>query len=1081
VPAGPDLQTTRTGSDSALNDANGFDPSSALLQTTRISAQLPRDRYQLIAEHGRGGLGRVSRARDLHLSRDVAIKELISHAHMSEVRFLREALITARLEHPGIVPIHEAGRWPDGTPFYAMKLVAGRPLRDLIAERTTVEQRLGLLHHVIAVADAIAYAHGRNIIHRDLKPANIIVGDFGETVVIDWGLAKDLSEVGQTEAKEGPFRVSRDGEVTAIGSVLGTPAYMAPEQERGEQVDQRADVFAIGAMLWEVCSLQKVPPADIRLRHRLLRRASIDPDLSAIIDKSLARDPQARYSDAGALAADLRAFKSGARVAARSYSMMDLLAHWTRRHRAVAAAMAITALLTTLGVGSYVRSVAAERDRADRSEDVATSSLNELTLKHAELLLTSDPSEALDVIAEYRGPRVDRAQQIRAESLARGVATLRATPHADKILWARGLADRGVVSLGVDGTIVRTEPDGRSVRIASGVRSGGAFAYAESRHLLAYVCDPDDLCILNLGTKKLLRAESHRGESLLALSFSPDERQLALLTLAGRLRVMDVESSGQPVERFYADAGTGGGVLFVDRDAIAIGDSDGLVMVRRDGTMRRLRDPDGSLWDVGPNEREVAVATITGQAYLVDADSLRVTAREQLCRDAVSGLRSISRRHVVAFACKEGTIGVWDPRKRAISIKAHVDGHANILEVDTTGDYMVAASNKGLATLIDLQTGLATTFIGQRARITALAPPTSDYPFFLSGDRHGGLRAWPLPTRIVQGLADFPQWVNSAIYDSRTKKVIASTGSADLWTYASGEIAAVRPHTLDTPIIVTSPDRSHFAMYGDSNVVELWSTSPLLRARATRSRQAKITHVEFEPEGSSLILSGKDGSLARWSFTDTLVQLYQFDQPIENFSSAGDSHSIVIATQDGALWLFDHNAIVKPLRGPGSHIVQILTLPDRISVCVGYDDGRTVIINTRTSEQTLLPRVSGAIRDLAASDRVLVLIANDDKMHVVRAEHGWNSAAWSTLSAPVRSAAVTADGLLISICTDGAVWAYSIQNQAWLCILTGSSELVQLAFDDTETTAFLVNVDGHLMTVDLDAVRRLVGTKPLKG
>jgi len=153
----------------------------------------PRQRYHVLGEHGRGGLGRVSRARDRDLHRDVAIKELITRTSVNELRFRREALITARLEHPNIVPVHEAGRWDDGTPFYAMKLVSGRPLRELIAERTTVEARIGLLHHVIAVADAMAYAHNRNIIHRDLKPANVIVGDFGETIVIDWGLAKDLT------------------------------------------------------------------------------------------------------------------------------------------------------------------------------------------------------------------------------------------------------------------------------------------------------------------------------------------------------------------------------------------------------------------------------------------------------------------------------------------------------------------------------------------------------------------------------------------------------------------------------------------------------------------------------------------------------------------------------------------------------------------------------------------------------------------------------------------------------------------------------------------------------------------------
>jgi hypothetical protein len=241
------------------------------------------DRYEIIAEHGRGGLGRVSRAHDRELDRDVAIKELLSRSHVNELRFMREALITARLEHPCIVPIHETGRWPDGTPFYAMKLVSGRSLRELIAEQTTVQQRLGLLHHVIAVADAIAYAHDRHIIHRDLKPANVIVGEFGETIVIDWGLAKDLTATDHATTVSSPSLTTPNADLTVAGTVLGTPAYMAPEQKQGEHVDQRADVYAIGAMLWELCVLEKAH-TEPQLRHRMLRRAGIDKDLVTIID-----------------------------------------------------------------------------------------------------------------------------------------------------------------------------------------------------------------------------------------------------------------------------------------------------------------------------------------------------------------------------------------------------------------------------------------------------------------------------------------------------------------------------------------------------------------------------------------------------------------------------------------------------------------------------------------------------------------------------------------------------------------------------------------------------------------------------
>src|SRR5690349_5484848 len=161
-------------------------------------AELPIDdpeRYEQVCEHARGGLGRVVRAVDKRLGRTVAVKELLPRAGQSsaanEALFLREALITARLQHPGIVPVHEAGRWPSGEPYYVMKLVQGRTLKEVIAQRRTLAERLGLLPHVITVAEAIGYAHSEQVIHRDIKPANVVVGDFGETVVVDWGLARD--------------------------------------------------------------------------------------------------------------------------------------------------------------------------------------------------------------------------------------------------------------------------------------------------------------------------------------------------------------------------------------------------------------------------------------------------------------------------------------------------------------------------------------------------------------------------------------------------------------------------------------------------------------------------------------------------------------------------------------------------------------------------------------------------------------------------------------------------------------------------------------------------------------------------
>ncbi len=442
------LEATRTG--------EAAPSAGRVLQRTATTAQ-PRDpeRYHILGEHGRGGLGRVSRAHDLDLGRDVAIKELISRGNVSEIRFLREALITARLEHPGIVPVHEAGRWPDGTPFYAMKLVAGRSLRDLIAERETVAERLGLLHHVIAVADAIAYAHDRNIIHRDLKPANVIVGDFGETIVIDWGLAKDLSIPDEDTLAAGPFRARRDDDLTATGSVLGTPAYMAPEQERGEHVDQRADVFAIGTMLWELCSLHRTPPTDASIRHRMLRRAGIDRDLITIIDKALDPDRARRYPAAGALAADLKAFKAGVRISARSYSLLAMLAHWTRHHRALALSVNAAIAIAVVGSVLYVRDVAAERNRADAALVVSQHERDRAQLSEAALLLEKDPAAARRLL---RSRNVDSPQHALLLSRANTRASTHTLPFREGVEALFQAPDRQEVAmLTRDGELYRLD------------------------------------------------------------------------------------------------------------------------------------------------------------------------------------------------------------------------------------------------------------------------------------------------------------------------------------------------------------------------------------------------------------------------------------------------------------------------------------------------------------------------------------------------------------------------------------------------------------------------------------------------
>ncbi len=386
--------------------------------------QLPlmnEERFEIAGERARGGAGLVLEATDRLLGRRVALKQPQQQDPWHEARFLREALITARLQHPAIVPIYDLGVRPSGEPCYSMRLVPGATLRDAIVGARGLDDRLALLPHVQAVADAVAYAHEQRIVHRDLKPANVLVGPFGETVVIDWGLAKDLR--GDPTEPQGPPGVDAvaDGPLTRTGTILGTPAYMAPEQARGEPVDQTADVYAIGAMLYhlltgeapyrESTSLAAVidgPPPAVDLRE-----PGIPRDLVAIVGKAMARQRSDRYASAQALAADLKRFATGQLVGARRYSAWALARRWLQRH--LATAIVAGALIAALFAGAVGIVRATNRTAAEN---------NRLRLKQAQAVLKEDPTAAVAWLETHQlesGHESD-AVEVAARAAATGVA-----------------------------------------------------------------------------------------------------------------------------------------------------------------------------------------------------------------------------------------------------------------------------------------------------------------------------------------------------------------------------------------------------------------------------------------------------------------------------------------------------------------------------------------------------------------------------------------------------------------------------------------------------------------------------------
>lgn len=262
------------------------------------------DRYALGEPIGRGGMGVVNRAFDRELEREVAVKVLHAHTPGVAERLLQEARILARLEHPGILPIHDVGTLPDGRVFYVMKLVRGQRLDRHVAGEVALAERLRIFDRL---CDAVAFAHAHGVIHRDLKPENVMIGAFGEVLVLDWGVAKVR---GLTPAEH--------------GAVLGTPGYMAPEQAAGDaQVDERADVYALGGILAFLLSGEP----------RLSARSGVPRALAAIAIRARAAAPGKRYTSVADMAADVSRYAAGLAVDAYRESLVERTRRVLGRYR----------------------------------------------------------------------------------------------------------------------------------------------------------------------------------------------------------------------------------------------------------------------------------------------------------------------------------------------------------------------------------------------------------------------------------------------------------------------------------------------------------------------------------------------------------------------------------------------------------------------------------------------------------------------------------------------------------------------------------------------------------------------------
>ena len=368
----PDDVRSRLGSETVNEVLRSLDRAAA-----EVPERAPARDYRIEAEIGRGGMGVVLRAWDQRLRRAVAMKVAQKGDGPRLARFLREARITGQLQHPGIVPVHELGVNERGEHFFTMPIVHGERLDELFrkaAEETGGWSQARVLGVLVRVCETLTFAHERGVVHRDVKPENIMVGRFGETFVLDWGLAKVLARDESANALEAdaleddaapPDLGSTACLHTRLGGVVGSPNYVAPEQAAGQEVGRQADVYSVGAMLYALLAGRPPyaespsstnfpfsavcggPPTPLT---ELVPRAPAE--LLAITARAMARAPRDRYASMAELADDLRAFTEGRVVRAHRVGAFVELEKWIGRNRSVAAWMAATLGVGLVGLGA---------------------------------------------------------------------------------------------------------------------------------------------------------------------------------------------------------------------------------------------------------------------------------------------------------------------------------------------------------------------------------------------------------------------------------------------------------------------------------------------------------------------------------------------------------------------------------------------------------------------------------------------------------------------------------------------------------------------------------------------------------
>ncbi len=1049
-------------------------------------------RYELGDEIAHGGMGRIRTAVDRRLGREVAIKELLAPSRELAARFEREVLVTARLQHPGIVAVYEAGRWPSGEPFFAMRLVHGRPLKRVIADATTLDARLALLPHAIAIADAMAYAHGHRIIHRDLKPANVLVGELGETVVIDWGIAKDLAAATGDEVNDSGR--AGDGDLTRVGSVMGTPGYMAPEQARGEPLDERADVYAIGAILYHL--LAGAPPFVDQDSVAVMTKVAtegppslaavapgIAPDLLAIVDRAMAHAREARYPTARELAEDLRRFQTGQLVASHRYTRAQLVRRFLWRHRVAAGITSAAVIVLAVGAAISLGRIRDERDhaevasahaeaergRADRERAVALDRLDALLVEKAAAAVDRhDPSAALATLAAL-SPGTAHLEA------AHVVAAAAAAQHLPLVFADAGDA-LGDISL---------SPDGTQLAFANG----------------------KEVKTLDLATRATRMIGRH-DDAGTAVAFSDDGRRIASAAFDGRVRIWDpatgrvqVIAHPQFELRYLALTPDGTRLVTDDNNArvrvwnLATGEAE--VTLPGAHTIRLIGNT-AVVWIFGPahvydlatrKERSIEIGMVPSDRVAIASDGTHVAYGRAdgtiVSVDLATGVRRTLGRHgaeqVIRMAYLPGDASVVSVGTNHELRVWPVAGGASRLIGTSTGDGMLAVSPDGrtlvmAGELFDLETG----------DVEPLAETGTHWTYARDGKRvfaivGHDIRAWSTQSsqRLVAHFAGTARQVaylpdgrlvaadeRGAVIDggpllafpAKLVGQLALAGDRGAMLGADGIVRVLDLATHNSRELAGALETRPRTAPSDPAMTKLQGSNSYWRirrsAREQRDRDGWFAPLAFARDGAHLAGAGTSGGTIRiWTLATgdaREIALAPYAVDVEALAFSLDDTQVFAATSDGKL-----HAIA--IAGGSDRATDF---PDLLEAIAPGTDGvatASVDHHVRVGDRELATH-GDIVSALARDDRWLASGAQDKHVRVDDLRDG-SSLAIEGNAGAILALAIGA-GSVASADTAGAIVVYDLAAQHGRTLATHGSAVGSVAISPDGKRVAAASEDG---------------------